>query len=118
MSPGSHAKGIRFRIDSFGLPWNMPQSMRTFARSVVSRNCEPVTVVAPPRNWICIHAWLQPTRTDAYPPLRMDIAAVEQSFADLLAAFGDLVVARTAGTSLDKGSGSTRALVRRHPNPP
>ena len=33
----------------------------------------------------------------AYPPRRMDITAVERSFAELLAAFGDLVVARAAG---------------------
>ena len=39
-----------------GLPWNIPQSMRTGA-AVSSRNWEPVTVVAPPRNWICMHAW-------------------------------------------------------------
>src|SRR3954453_2553612 len=44
----------------------------------------------------------------------MDIAAVEQSFADLLAGFGDLVVARTAGTSVERGSGSTRSLVGRY----
>ena len=47
----------RLRTDSFGLPWNMPQSMRTLARSVTSRNWEPVTVVAPPRKWICMGAW-------------------------------------------------------------
>src|SRR5438093_284192 len=41
---------------SFGLPWNMPQSMRMRARSVTSRNWEPVTVVAPPRKWISIRA--------------------------------------------------------------
>src|SRR3954452_5404816 len=44
----------------------------------------------------------------------MDIAGVEQSFADLLAGFGDLVVARTAGTSVERGSGSTRSLVGRY----
>src|SRR3954451_20407958 len=44
----------------------------------------------------------------------MDIADVEQSFADLLAAFGDLVVARTAGDPGERGSRSTRALVRRY----
>ena len=54
---GSNPNGIRLRIDSLGLPWNIPQSMRTRARSVVSRNCEPVTVVAPPRNWMCMAAW-------------------------------------------------------------
>src|SRR5436190_21995367 len=41
---------------SFGLPWNMPQSMRMRARSVTSRNWEPVTVVAPPRKRISIRA--------------------------------------------------------------
>src|SRR5215210_6088622 len=45
----SKPRGIRFRTDSFGLPWNIPQSMRIRARSVVSRNLEPVTVFAPPR---------------------------------------------------------------------
>jgi hypothetical protein len=44
----------------------------------------------------------------------MDIAAVEQSFADLLAAFADLVVARTAGGGDDTGARSIRALVRRY----
>ena len=53
-SAGSNPNGIRFRTDSFGLPWNIPQSTRTFARSVVRRNWEPVTVVAPPRKWICM----------------------------------------------------------------
>src|SRR5260221_137943 len=28
---------------SCGLPWNIPQSMSTWARFVVSRNCEPAT---------------------------------------------------------------------------
>src|SRR6188472_3154885 len=32
----------------------MPQSTRTFARSVVMRNVEPVTVVAPPRKVMSI----------------------------------------------------------------
>src|SRR5436309_3757668 len=36
---------------SFGLPWNIPQSIRTRARPVSSRYWEPVTVVAPPRKW-------------------------------------------------------------------
>src|SRR5260221_1560898 len=49
---GSNANGIRLRMDSFGLPWNMPQSIRIRARPVVSRYWDPVTVVAPPRNWI------------------------------------------------------------------
>ncbi len=53
-SAGSNANGTRLRIDSFGLPWNMPQSMSTRARSVTSRNCDPVTVVAPPRKWMSI----------------------------------------------------------------
>ena len=51
---GSKPNGIRLRTDSFGLPWNMPQSIRTRARSVSRRNWEPVTVVAPPRKWICM----------------------------------------------------------------
>jgi len=49
MSPGSYASGMRFRTDSLGLPWNIPQSMRTRAREVSSRYCDPVTVRAPPR---------------------------------------------------------------------
>ncbi|MFL5649648.1 MAG: hypothetical protein ACJ777_00035 [Chloroflexota bacterium] len=44
----------------------------------------------------------------------MDIAAVEQSFADLLAAYGDLVVSRTRGPSDDSGPGSAQALIRRY----
>jgi hypothetical protein len=44
----------------------------------------------------------------------MDIAAVEQSFADLLAAYGDLVVARARGGPVDPAAGSTTALVRRY----
>src|SRR5687767_1312986 len=51
---GSNPNGIRLRTDSLGLPWNMPQSIRTRARSVSRRNWEPVTVVAPPRKWICM----------------------------------------------------------------
>ena len=62
---GSNANGIRLRIDSFGLPWNMPQSMRTRARSVTSRNCEPVTVVAPPRKWISIRRMVTGARVSA-----------------------------------------------------
>ena len=46
---GSKPSGIRLRIASFGLPWNIPQSIRTRARPVVSRKREPVTVLAPPR---------------------------------------------------------------------
>src|SRR5262245_50014448 len=42
---------MRLRTASLGLPWNMPQSIRTFAADVSSRNCDPVTVVAPPRKW-------------------------------------------------------------------
>src|SRR5438309_12006241 len=41
---------MRLRSVSFGLPWNMPQSTRTRAVPMSSRYCEPVTVVAPPRN--------------------------------------------------------------------
>jgi hypothetical protein len=44
----------------------------------------------------------------------MDDAAVERSFGELLAAFGDLVVARTRGAPADPSRGSTRTLVRRY----
>jgi hypothetical protein len=44
----------------------------------------------------------------------MDVAIVERSFADLLVAFGDLVVARTRGASADPAGGSTTPLVRRY----
>jgi hypothetical protein len=44
----------------------------------------------------------------------MDVAVVERSFAELLAAFGDLVVARTRGAPADPAGGSTRALARRY----
>lgn len=44
----------------------------------------------------------------------MDVPAVERSFVDLLAAFGDLVVARTRGAPADPAGGSTRALARRY----
>jgi len=44
----------------------------------------------------------------------MDIAAVEQSFGELLAALGDIVVARTRGAPVDPAGGSTTALARRY----
>jgi hypothetical protein len=44
----------------------------------------------------------------------MDIAAVEQSFGELLAALGDVVVARTRGAPADAAHGSTTALARRY----
>lgn len=44
----------------------------------------------------------------------MGIEAVERSFGELLAAFGDLVVARTRGAPVDPAGGSTRALARRY----
>jgi len=44
----------------------------------------------------------------------MDIAAVERSFGELLAALGDLVVARSRGAPVDPDAGSTRALARRY----
>ena len=44
----------------------------------------------------------------------MDIAAVERSFAELLAALGDVVVARNHGEPADPTRGSTRALARRY----
>jgi hypothetical protein len=43
----------------------------------------------------------------------MDLAAVEQAFGELLAALGDVVVARNRGAPADPSAGSTRALVRR-----
>ena len=44
----------------------------------------------------------------------MEIAAVERSFGELLAAFGDLVVARTRGEPADRAGGSTAVLARRY----
>ena len=44
----------------------------------------------------------------------MDIAAVEQSFGELLAALGDIVVARSRGAPADPAGGSTTALARRY----
>jgi len=44
----------------------------------------------------------------------MDIVTVEEAYAELLAAFGDLVVARTRGAPVRPEDGSTRALVRRY----
>ena len=44
----------------------------------------------------------------------MGIAAVERSFGELLAAFGDLTVARSRGAPADPAAGSTTALVRRY----
>ena len=44
----------------------------------------------------------------------MSITNVERSFGELLAAFGDLVVARTRGAPLDAAGGSTRTLARRY----
>ena len=46
----SYATGSLFSSASCGEPWKRPQSMTTLARSVSSRNWEPVTVVAAPRN--------------------------------------------------------------------
>ena len=42
----------------------------------------------------------------------MDIEALERSFAELLAAFGDVTVARSRGAPADPGVGSTTTLVR------
>jgi hypothetical protein len=42
----------------------------------------------------------------------MSITNVERSFGELLAAFGDLVVARTRGAPTDPAGGTTRALAR------
>ena len=44
----------------------------------------------------------------------MSITNVERSFGELLAAFGDLVVARTRGEPVDAAEGSMRALARRY----
>src|SRR5687767_6584136 len=44
----------------------------------------------------------------------MDITNVERSFGELLAAFGDLGVARTRGAPARAVGGSTRALARRY----
>ena len=44
----------------------------------------------------------------------MSITNVERSFGELLAAFGDLVVARTRGAPVDPAGGTTRALARRY----
>ena len=76
-------------------------------RSVTSRNCEPVTVVAPPRNWMCMGDMVTARRSARVSSVPMDIAAVEQSFGELLAALGDIVVARTRGAPADAAGGST-----------
>ena len=44
----------------------------------------------------------------------MDVAAVERSFGELLAAFGDLVVARSRGAPVDPALGSIAVLARRY----
>src|SRR6478672_10261465 len=88
--------------------------MRTRARSVTSRNCEPVTVVAPPRNWMCMGDMVTVRRPARVSSVPMDIAAVEQSFGELLAALGDVVVARTRGAPADTAAGSIAALARRY----
>ena len=44
----------------------------------------------------------------------MDLAPVERSFGELLAAVGDIVVARSRGAPPDRGGGSTSALARRY----
>jgi hypothetical protein len=44
----------------------------------------------------------------------MDLAAVERAYGELLAAFGDLVVADTRGGPVDPTAGSTTALRRRY----
>ena len=113
---------MRLRIDSLGLPWNIPQSMRTRARSVSSRNCEPVTVVAPPRKWICMARHGDSATARPWPPriLRRawDMRSVERSFGELLAAFGDLVVARRRGAPADAaGEARSRRVVRRYRAP-
>jgi hypothetical protein len=44
--------------------------------------------------------------------MAMDVAAVERSFGELLATFGDLVVARTRGAPADPSVGSSASLAR------
>jgi hypothetical protein len=44
----------------------------------------------------------------------MDLATVERAFGELLAAVGDIVVARSRGAPAEPGGGSTRALARRY----
>src|SRR5688500_20162270 len=43
---------MRLRSTSSGEPWNMPQSTRTRRSPAVTRNWEPVTQPAAPRNWM------------------------------------------------------------------
>src|SRR3954454_6095355 len=101
-------------MDSFGLPWNIPQSMRTRARLVSSRNWEPVTVVAPPRKWISIDPMVTAPPVTRVSSGTMCIESAERSFAELLAAFGDLVVARSRGIGATRRGVSGQTLVRRY----
>src|SRR5918997_5682471 len=82
----------------------MPQSMRTRARPVSSRNWDPVTVVAPPRNWRYIPGWchrgrparsVRPYARPVSGALRFE--DLEERYAALRNAFGALVVARHRG---------------------
>ena len=45
----SKGKGCRLRSRTDLLPWNIPQSIRSFADSVFTRELEPVTVPAAPQ---------------------------------------------------------------------
>src|SRR6516162_7270053 len=93
---------MRLRIDSFGLPWNMPQSTRMRARSVVSRYCEPVTVVAAPRNCSRI---VTDERSDRDRDERVDGDGEEQK-------------AQVADRVLVEGDRADRRGLRRRPDSP
>ena len=64
---GSYASGIRFRTDSFGPPWNIPQSTRMRAWPVSRRNWLPVTVVAAPRKWRSMARMVPPPGAEDRP---------------------------------------------------
>src|SRR4029079_10085768 len=78
------ASGTRFRTDSLGPPWDIPQSIRIRAWSVTSRNWEQVKVVAPPRNWISTGASCHASRA-AFIRGRGEVAGSPAS-AEVLAA--------------------------------
>ena len=66
--------GSRLRIDSFGLPWNIPQSMRTRARSVIEQELRAGDGRRAAEE-VDLHARMVTARraSAAYPPRRMDI---------------------------------------------
>ena len=106
---------MRLRTDSFGLPWNIPQSMRTRARSVTSRNCEPVTVVAPPRKWICMARMVTARRRRAriLPRIARSMASVvERSFGERSAGVRRPAWSRGLAASRRPGDGVDAALDR------